>query len=217
MKGLINTVARRISTQNLFPIIFDIWNTDLQKGTTTTMREGGIVQDDSTKARVMKRFFLLVQRTIKAASRSAFQPLIKSLFTFFLSAFDLRSSYSINSATNSIITASQVKGKGNEIAFNPRLSLTSTGDTEIDSIESMIIDAFLDMIEKLNEQGFKPLFARVCDWAFVADIDGGKDVEKMGVGRKVVVYRILEGLIDKFKVRTRRKAGTKFSMALGLI
>jgi U3 small nucleolar RNA-associated protein 10 len=33
--------------------------------------------------------------------------------------------------------------------------------------ESLILPAFLDMVEKLNEATFKPLFGRMYDWAAI--------------------------------------------------
>ncbi|GJE92911.1 U3snoRNP10 and BP28CT domain-containing protein [Phanerochaete sordida] len=63
--------------------------------------------------------------------------------------------------------------------------------TEIkDEAQSEVIAAFLELVVKLNENVFKPLFRRLFDWAFTSDADDS---------RKVVFCQVYTALLDYFK------------------
>ncbi|KAH6904492.1 hypothetical protein BKA70DRAFT_1373519 [Coprinopsis sp. MPI-PUGE-AT-0042] len=58
-------------------------------------------------------------------------------------------------------------------------------------VETSIISAFRELVVKLNETAFRPLFRRLYDWAFAA--------EKDDATRKVVFIHLYLGLQDYFK------------------
>jgi U3 small nucleolar RNA-associated protein 10 len=67
---------------------------------------------------------------------------LKATFAFFLGAFDLR--------------------------WTHRASLTPE---EVTTVEVKAISAFMEVVVKLDEATFRPLFVRVYDWAAVALAD----------------------------------------------
>ncbi|EAU87657.2 hypothetical protein CC1G_09118 [Coprinopsis cinerea okayama7 len=58
-------------------------------------------------------------------------------------------------------------------------------------LEANIISAFRELVVKLNETAFRPLFRRLYDWAFAADKDDSS--------RKIVFIHLYLGLQDYFK------------------
>ncbi|KAJ3530702.1 hypothetical protein NM688_g7673 [Phlebia brevispora] len=54
--------------------------------------------------------------------------------------------------------------------------------------------AFIEVVVKLNEAAFKPLFRRLYDWAFSAD------TSELGVGRRLVFCQVYMALVDYFKI-----------------
>ncbi|KAG7447396.1 uncharacterized protein BT62DRAFT_967377 [Guyanagaster necrorhizus] len=54
-----------------------------------------------------------------------------------------------------------------------------------------VVTAFLELIVKINENTFRPLFRRLYDWAFVTSADD--------VARKVTFYHVYSSLLDYFK------------------
>ncbi|KAJ3071130.1 HEAT repeat-containing protein 1 [Podochytrium sp. JEL0797] len=63
-------------------------------------------------------------------------------------------------------------------------------ESEIDKVESAIISAFLQLVLRLNESHFKPMFFKIVDWAFNAT--GGKE-------NVLFLYRLVVNLLDKLK------------------
>jgi U3 small nucleolar RNA-associated protein 10 len=59
--------------------------------------------------------------------------------------------------------------------------------------ESLILPAFLDMVEKLNEATFKPLFGRMYDWAAIRS-----DSEPQGESRRVARRATFRAYISLF-------------------
>ncbi|KAI0092311.1 armadillo-type protein [Irpex rosettiformis] len=59
------------------------------------------------------------------------------------------------------------------------------------TVESDAIVAFVEMVVKLNEATFKPLFRKLFDWAFT-----GSDATE---GRKLVLLHVYDALLDYFK------------------
>jgi U3 small nucleolar RNA-associated protein 10 len=70
---------------------------------------------------------------------------MKQIFAFFLDVFDLRH----------------------------RLQLKSFDGDAIASVENSAVGSFLELVTKLNEATFRPLFVRLYDWA-VIDLSEGK-------------------------------------------
>ena len=93
----------------------------------------------------MSSFFDLLRSVLKHADRTALPLLLKPVFAFFLDVFDLRH----------------------------RLQIKGVDATSIDAVEASAIGSFLELVTKLNEATFKPLFIRLYDWA-VIDLSEGK-------------------------------------------
>ncbi|KAG1896221.1 uncharacterized protein F5891DRAFT_1054817 [Suillus fuscotomentosus] len=60
--------------------------------------------------------------------------------------------------------------------------------------EPHIISAFLELVVKLNETAFRPLFRRLYDWAFAAD-----DRRTANIERKITFCHMYSALLDYFK------------------
>ncbi|KAK8849743.1 hypothetical protein IAR55_005078 [Kwoniella newhampshirensis] len=119
----------------------------------------------------MKGFFDLLRLTLKNANREDLPGMIKPVFAFFLDVFDLRH---------------RLQGRG----FNAET---------INEIEESAIGSFLELVTKLNEATFKPLFIRLYDWA-VIDLAEGKAIDDGRlVERKIVLLHVMMGLLVKFK------------------
>ncbi|KLO17716.1 hypothetical protein SCHPADRAFT_845947 [Schizopora paradoxa] len=58
------------------------------------------------------------------------------------------------------------------------------------AVENKVISAYMELVIKLNETTFQPLFRRSCDWAFGADSNNG---------RKNTFFRTFTSLLDLFK------------------
>jgi len=58
------------------------------------------------------------------------------------------------------------------------------------AVEDKAIGAYMELVIKLNETTFQPLFRRSCDWAFGADSNNG---------RKITFFRIFTALLNLFK------------------
>ncbi|WRT69783.1 uncharacterized protein IL334_006774 [Kwoniella shivajii] len=127
------------------------------------------VQDEQEES--MKAFFDLLRLTLKNASRDELPGMMKSVFAFFLDILDLRH----------------------------RLQLRQVDTIIINDIEDSAIGSFLELVTKLNEATFKPLFIRLYDWA-VIDLAEGKAVDDGRlVERKIVLLHVMMGLLVKFK------------------
>lgn len=99
-------------------------------------------------------------------SRETMTSHYKQIFKFFLEAFDLR-----------------------------RLEKQRLGDEAIETLESDVIDVFLNLVMKLNETLFKPLFLKIVDWATMElgeNDDGAKS-------RILFLYRLVDALLEKLK------------------
>jgi U3 small nucleolar RNA-associated protein 10 len=70
--------------------------------------------------------------------------LVKPIFAFFLDVFDLRH----------------------------RLRLQGFNADSINEIEESAIGSFLELVIKMNESTFKPLFIRLYDWAVIDQAEG---------------------------------------------
>jgi U3 small nucleolar RNA-associated protein 10 len=72
--------------------------------------------------------------------------------------------------------------------FVDGLSIVKPGQ----EVEPNLINAFKELVVKLNETAFRPLFRRLYDWAFA-----GETVE---VNHQIVFIHLYIGLQDYFKV-----------------
>ncbi|WVR07984.1 hypothetical protein IAU60_005027 [Kwoniella sp. DSM 27419] len=149
-----STIAKRVRTKSLFPVLMDIWKT---------------VQTEEEAC--MMAFFDLLRYTLRNAAREELPGMIKHVFAFFLDVFDLRH----------------------------RLQKKGTDRETINAIEESAIGSFLELVTKLNEATFKPLFIRLYDWA-VIDLAEGKAIDDGRlVERKIVLLHVMMGLLVKFK------------------
>jgi len=57
-------------------------------------------------------------------------------------------------------------------------------------VEEKVIGAYMELVIKINETSFQPLFRRSCDWAFGVD---------SSIGRKITFFRTFTTLLDLFK------------------
>lgn len=112
----------------------------------------------------------VVSQAIKAMSRDVMTSHYKQLFKFFLLAFDVRRTHS-----------------------------KEFEESEINEIEDAIISAFLDLVMKLNETLFKPLFLKVVDWATVELADDGFAVSDDSLKRVLFFYKLVDSLLEKLK------------------
>jgi len=62
----------------------------------------------------------------------------------------------------------------------------------MDSIEPFVISTFIELVVKLNEAAFKPLFRKLFDWAFASD-------DNNSASRKLVFCHVYGALLEYFK------------------
>lgn len=67
----------------------------------------------------------------------------------------------------------------------------------IDAVETSAIASFIELVTKLSEASFKPLFVRLYDWA-VVDLQAPVNDPHV-VARRTVLFRVMSGLLDKFR------------------
>lgn len=67
----------------------------------------------------------------------------------------------------------------------------------IDAVETSAIASFIELVTKLSEASFKPLFVRLYDWAVVDLAAPVNDAHV--VARRTVLFRVMSGLLDKFR------------------
>ena len=105
--------------------------------------------------------------------RDAITSHYKQIFKFFLISFDIRHLHS--------------KKLGGE-------------DTNV--VENSIIDSFIQLVIKLNESLFKPLFLKTVDWGTSELAQGNAENEDVEVGRDsrlLFTYRLVDRLLDRLK------------------
>lgn len=92
-------------------------------------------------------FVQVVKVSVKAASRPAVLENLRELFKAFLSMFDLCATH--QDADVSLIPS--------HLIYPRLISL---------QVESNVTSAFLEVVVKLNETAFRPIFRKMFDWAF---------------------------------------------------
>ncbi|GMK56611.1 hypothetical protein CspeluHIS016_0304510 [Cutaneotrichosporon spelunceum] len=113
-------------------------------------------------------FFALLRHALRNADRKVLPGLTKQLFAFFLDVFDLRHRAAA------------------------KLELAT-----VDRVETSAINSFLELVTKLSDAAFKPLFVRLYDWA-VVDLSAGVSDEHV-IARRVVLLHVMDGLMDRFR------------------
>ena len=149
----------------------------------------------------MEGFFHLLRVTLRHADKVTLPTLVKPIFAFFLDVFDLRHRLQ--------------KRDFDQVVSLPRDLATRLTVQVINEIEESAITSFLELVVRLNEVTFKPLFIRLYDWA-VIDLSEGASESTMSslldatddigvdnarlVERKLVLLHVMMGLLQKFRV-----------------
>ncbi|CED85640.1 Uncharacterized conserved protein [Phaffia rhodozyma] len=155
IQGLLNAIAKTVPAKSTLPAIFKFWE-----------------EVDKSSALPLAAILDLLRRVIRNANREVLTGLLKSLFSFFLSAFDSR--------------------------WTLKNTLSSE---EVHVVEVQVINAFLEVVVKLSEASFRPLFVRIYDWAVVElvgdEATGLKDEHV--TARRTTLFSIMFHLLRKFK------------------
>ena len=101
----------------------------------------------------MVGYFELLRRSLRAAPRQAVLEHIRPAFKVFLEGLDLR-----NKRRDVDIL------KVCPIALYPPFFFL-VAETVM-QVESAVVGAFVELVTKLNDTAFRPLFRRLFDWAF---------------------------------------------------
>ncbi|BEI90452.1 uncharacterized protein CcaverHIS019_0305220 [Cutaneotrichosporon cavernicola] len=113
-------------------------------------------------------FFALLRHALRNADRKVLPGLTKQLFAFFLDVFDLRHRAAA------------------------KLELAT-----VDRVETSAINSFLELVTKLSDAAFKPLFVRLYDWA-VVDLSAGV-ADAHVIARRIILLHVMDGLLDRFR------------------
>lgn len=108
-----------------------------------------------------------VQKAIENNSKGTVQKASQSLLQFFSVALDIR-----------------------------RVDLPDLDAAEIEELESIVLKTVLDMVYKLNDSIFKPMFLRFVEWA-VEDLKGSD--EEGCLKRTVTLWKLLQTLAENLK------------------
>ncbi|KAJ3917389.1 hypothetical protein F5877DRAFT_44742 [Lentinula edodes] len=74
--------------------------------------------------------------------------------------------------------------------FLSAFGVVKDSGTTLSTASASTISAFVELVVKLNEPTFRPLFRRLYDWAFAGESD---------INTKIMFYRVYIGLVDYFK------------------
>ncbi|KAF9969190.1 HEAT repeat-containing protein 1, partial [Actinomortierella ambigua] len=120
----------------------------------------------------------LVSETVVMMPRDVVAVHFKQIFKFFLGAFDYRRVHG----------HSQEGGDKSMVAAAQRVA----------TVEEAVIQAFLQLVMKLNETLFKPLFLKTLDWA-VTELQVMKAKEEDKTDRLVFFFKLLGALLERLK------------------
>jgi len=98
-------------------------------------------------------YFELLRRSLRAAPRQAVLEHIRPAFKVFLEGLDLRNKRRDVDISNVCPIA---------------LSLFLVAETVM-QVESAVVGAFVELVTKLNDTAFRPLFRKLFDWAFTGE------------------------------------------------
>lgn len=150
----------------------------------------------------MEGFFHLLRLTLRNADKQNLPTMVKPIFAFFLDVFDLRHRL-------------QKRGVNQDVSKRRICRGVRLTDQIVNGIEESAIGSFLELVIKLNEVTFKPLFVRLYDWAVIDLSEGASESDKsLGwsdtdetgadnarlVERKIVLLHVMMGLLQKFRV-----------------
>lgn len=107
---------------------------------------------------------------LRNAGRDALNAQLKATFAFFLTAFDLR--WTLRSSLSvEVSTAHNILSL---LLANSRFLSVPSFSQETYLVETKVVSAFMEIVVKLSEGTFRPLFVRVYDWAAVALVEENK-------------------------------------------
>ncbi|KDQ16943.1 hypothetical protein BOTBODRAFT_144298 [Botryobasidium botryosum FD-172 SS1] len=136
---------------------------------------------------VLPPYFRLLGDALEHAARPDIMEHLKAIFRVFLEAFELRSKMRASAAAEAI-----------------------------SDVENSCTSAFLQLVTKLNENTFKPLFRRLYDWAFATSDHKGtmvtlgaikgtgahtahSDTQANPIARRMTFCHVMAQLVDMFK------------------
>jgi U3 small nucleolar RNA-associated protein 10 len=129
---------------------------------------------ETGEASAVRDLIEMVQKAISNATKSVVQRSHQPLLQFFISALDLR--------CGGLIMVEE----------------------DVDSLEDTVMAVCLEIVYKLNDSIFKPMFLRLVEWAtedvFLAGKNEGSEVEDGKWTRLGVVWKLLETLSENLKV-----------------
>lgn len=149
-KEVLSVISKKVPTKTVWPVVMELW----KSVQTESSNVDSMTRNSTNQAdcQVLSGFFDLLRLVLKNSDRNALPGLIKAIFAFFLDVFDLRH----------------------------RLQLRQIDAEDISKVEDSAIGSFLELVTKLNEATFRPLFVRVYDWA-VVDLSEGKGMLEFDV------------------------------------
>jgi U3 small nucleolar RNA-associated protein 10 len=106
----------------------------------------------------MEGFFHLLRVTLRHADKQNLPTMVKPIFAFFLDVFDLRHRLQKRNFDQVVSLLSRIHRLADKQVIN--------------EIEESAITSFLELVVRLNEVTFKPLFIRLYDWAVIDLLEG---------------------------------------------
>lgn len=98
--------------------------------------------------------------------------------------------------TNILLSAFDLR----RIQFSGRTEKIFDND-EVEGAESSIFESAITMIYKLNDATFRPIFLKICKWAFTPI---SKKDKKANIYRRTTFYTFLVKFFEALKVRYRK-------------
>lgn len=95
---------------------------------------------------------------------------------------------------------------------------------DFDEIEAIAIGVFMQLVLKLNESAFRPLFLRIHDWAALDLVDDDEDERQSGkvwdhglCARRLVLYKVTNALLDRLKELVSSYYSTVLDLSVELL
>jgi hypothetical protein len=127
---------------------------------------------DSEMAQSVLVYLEILLRGLRQTKLEAMSTVYKPVYRLFLSIFDYR----------------------REVA-------ATVSASEVVAVEVKAVGAFVQLVLKLSDNAFRPLFLRTVDWALVDLGESGEADEAGRRDRSIVLFRLVDRLLGQFKVR----------------
>lgn len=155
LTGLSKAISKKLSAEVLLPVLYDLWPNVHRAQTKVSIVARLVWNDDETvhqdDINGMVGYFTLFKRALHAAPRPEVLDNVRPLFKVFMEAFDVKMVFGF---TEVRVLLCRLWGSYKLI-------------TDFCQGEPHVISAFTELVVKLNENAFRPLFRRMQDWAFV--------------------------------------------------